>query len=142
MKALAEKFANLLDQNLFDDAQQLMAEDCQYHYFEGDYSGRSNIIAIYRTNHNESRKLFDEITYTSEVVPLTDNSCKVFFYDKFRIANKWHTYRCFQILRFEDDLIVEINHHELPEEMEKMREFYQIMKSRSSVAKFAEGMNS
>jgi hypothetical protein len=133
MITLAKKFAELLDNNRFDDAVELMAEDCQYHYFEGDYSGKSNIMAIYRSNHKESGKLFDEVLYSSEVVPLSDNSFNILFSDKIRIANKWHTYRCFQILRFENDLIADINHHEMPGETEAMREFYQRMKAREKI---------
>jgi hypothetical protein len=67
MQKIAEEFAALIDNTRFDEALPLMAEDCEYHYWEGNYSGRENIVNLYRQNHLFGAKMFDEVIYASEV---------------------------------------------------------------------------
>jgi hypothetical protein len=124
MKVIAEKFARLLDNNQFDDAMALLSDDCRYHYDEGDYSGSKNIIGLYRINHEQAKQTFDEVLYSSSVEPLSENTVKVIFIDNIRMGKSWHTYQCYQILRITGELIEDVQHHEIPGEMEALRVFY------------------
>src|SRR5579872_368191 len=120
----AQKFAALLDSNNYDEASKMMAEDCEYHYWEGSYRGQDNIISIYRQHHIESKKLFDEITYTSQVEEMPNGNLKISLLDKIRKGGRWHELRSYQIITFQDNLIVHIEHCEIPGEMESFRMFY------------------
>src|SRR5690349_1576039 len=95
---IAEQFAALLDNNNFDEATNLLAEDCRYKYFEGKYQGSKNIINIYRQNHLQALKIFDELAYTSVVEDLGDGTCMITFTDKIRKAALWHEHNCYQIV--------------------------------------------
>src|SRR5437870_1619284 len=125
MLSLAQQFATLLDDTRFDEAAALMAEDCAYHYFEGNYAGRRNVINIYHQNHKASSEMFDEVRYSSEVEPLDTETYKVNLLDKIRVGAKWHEMHSHDILRIKDGLIVDIDHQEIPGEAEAFREFYQ-----------------
>ena len=130
---LAQQFASLIDTSSFDEAAALIAEDCAYHYWEGNYQGRDAIIAIYRQNYLQSRKIFDEINYSSDVEAMGDGTYKITFLDKYRKGHKWHDSRCFQIITIKDNLIVEIQHNEIPGEAEALRTFYRIQSNRSNI---------
>ena len=125
MLNLVEKFATLIDQTKFDDVLPLMAEDCQYHYWEGNYVGRENIINLYRQNHLFGKKMFDEVIYASEVERMDHGGCTVHFTDATRIGEKWHENHFDEVIGFKDDLISDIQHIQLPGEAESFREFYQ-----------------
>ena len=121
---LAEEFAALLDRNRYDEASQLIANECEYHYSEGNYQGQKNIINIYRLNHLESKKVFDEMSYSSVVEEMPDENFKINFTDKIRKGHKWHEFRSFQIIKFRENQVIDIQHCEIPGEMESLRMFY------------------
>ncbi len=124
MLTLAQQFAALIDQTRFDEAAELLAEECEYHYWEGNYSGRKNIANIYRQLHGFYLKMFEETIYSSEVEPLNGVACLVHFIDQVRIGDLWHESRFDQLLRFEDGLIVDIQEVQLPGEAEAMHAFF------------------
>ena len=128
---LAREFATLLDNNSYDEASQFIAEDCEYHYWEGSYRGRKNIISIYRLNHRESKKIFDEINYSSEAGEMTDGNYKIDFVDKLRKGHKWHEFRSFQIIKFKENQIAHIEHYEIPGEIESLKMFFDTSRSRN-----------
>ncbi|MFI5263059.1 MAG: hypothetical protein ACHQM6_00930 [Candidatus Kapaibacterium sp.] len=121
---IAKEFAILLDNNQFDEASLCMAENCEYHYFEGDYRGRENIISLYRQHHEHAIKILDEVNYSSEVSETEDGNYRILFIDKIRKGHKWHEYRCHQIVRFGNNQIVSILHSEIPGEIESLKMFY------------------
>ncbi len=122
---VAYQFASLIDNKQFDEAAALLAEDCSYSYREGSYTGRKNIINIYKMNHLQVKRMFDEIRYSSEVELVNPEKFKIHFTDEVRLGDAWHTSRFDQLLRFEDGQIVEIQDIQLPGEEEAFREFYQ-----------------
>ncbi|MFI5264704.1 MAG: hypothetical protein ACHQM6_09335 [Candidatus Kapaibacterium sp.] len=128
---IATEFAALLDNNEFGEASELLAENCTYHYFEGDYQGRQNIINVYRMNYLQSKRIFDEMSYTSSVEEMAGGTYKIDFVDKIRKGQRWHEYRCYQVVSFSDNHISCIQHSEIPGEIESLRLFF----SRASVDK-------
>jgi hypothetical protein len=121
---IAQQFATLVDGTNYEEAAKLLADDCNYQYSEGKYQGRDNIINIYRQNHEQSKKIFDEIVYSSNVEETADGIYKIEFFDKIRKKHAWHEYKCCQIFTVADGLITDIEHHEYPGETELLRAFY------------------
>jgi hypothetical protein len=124
----AQNFAALIDGTKYDEAAALLAEECTYKYFEGKYQGRDNIINLYRQNHEQSKKIFDEVVYSSNVEETAAGVYKIEFFDKIRKQHKWHDYKCYQIVTVADGLITDIEHHEYPGETELLRAFYNLQR--------------
>ena len=123
MLQIAQQFASLIDQAKFDDAKQLLAEDCTYHYFEGSYAGRENIANIYRMHHKFGEQHFDEVRLSSVASDMADGKHRIQFNDLLRLGDRWHSSHSEEILRIEDGLIRHIEHITLPEEGRAMAEF-------------------
>jgi hypothetical protein len=123
MLQIAQEFATLIDQKKFDDAAQLLAEDCTYHYFEGSYSGRNNIANIYRMLQKSGEGDFDEIVVSSEVDELPDGKYRIRFNDLLRIGERWHALHSEEILSIEDGFVRHIEHPAMPEEARALVEF-------------------
>ncbi len=121
---LVRECASLLDKSRYDEASQFLAEDCTYHYSEGNYQGRKNIINIYRLNDLQWKKIFDETQYTSAVEETEDGNYRIDFADKIRKGHRWHEYRSFQLIKCNDDRITHIEHSEIPGEMDSLRMFF------------------
>lgn len=121
---LAQQFATCLENMRLDEATQFLAEDCEYHYWEGNYQGRENIISVYRQNDQQSRKVFDEVIYSSEVEAINEGTYKVNCLDRIRKGHRWHEHRFFEIITFKDNLIIDIQHCAIPGEAESLRLFY------------------
>jgi len=121
---LVQEFAAFLDNNRYDEASHLLAEDCDYHYFEGNYKGSKNIINIYLQNDLESKKIFDEMTYSSNVEEMSDGNYKINFTDKIRKGHLHHEFHSYQIIKCNSNLIVGIEHCDIPGEIDALRMFY------------------
>lgn len=121
---IAQNFAALIDGNKYDEAAALLAEECKYQYAEGKYQGRDYVINIYRQNFEQSKKIFDEVTYSSNVKETADGVFKIDFFDKIRKGHKWHDFKSYQIVTVADGLITDIEHHEYSGETELLRAFY------------------
>ena len=124
MLSLAQQLASLLDETRFEEAAALLAEDCRYHYWEGNYAGRNNVINIYKQNHTHSSELFDEVRYGSIVEPLDGGRFQINFFDNLRLSERWHEMKCYDILQFRDGLISDIEHHDIPGEQEAFMAFW------------------
>jgi hypothetical protein len=122
---IAQQFAGLVDALRFDEAANLLAKDCHYEYVEGKYQGCDNIINMYRQNHLQSLKIFDERTYASSVEEAGENTYKITFTDKIRKGAAWHEFTSFQFVKVEGEQIVDIRHVDMPDEMTALRVFYQ-----------------
>lgn len=131
MNNVAQSFASFLDQTRFDDAVELMSPDCEYHYWEGNYVGNNNIANLYKQNHKNSDTLFDEIRYSSEVDEISNEEYLLKFTDHIRVGEKWHDLRFDNIVRVQDDRIVDIRHEELPGEKESFMQFMNEARPRS-----------
>ena len=121
---IAQNFAALVDGTKYDEAAVLLAEECTYKYSEGKYQGRDHIINLYRQNHEQLKKLFDEVVYASNVEGTADGIYKIEFFDKIRKGHTWHDFKSYQIVTVADGLITDIEHHEYPGETELLRAFY------------------
>ena len=130
MNNVAESFASFLDQTLFDEAAELMAPDCKYHYWEGDYVGNRNIANLYRHNHSNSGKLFDEVWYSSEVYQMSAEQYLLKFTDHIRVGEKWHDLRFDNIVQVRNGHIIDIRHEELPEEKASFMQFMETSRPR------------
>jgi len=124
MFSVAQQFADLLDDARFEEAAQLLAEDCHYHYSEGNYAGRKNVINIHKHNHKHSSEMFDEVRYGSVVEPMDGRRWRIDLYDKVRIGEKWHEIKSYDVLQFDGDLISDIHHHEIPGQNEAFMAFW------------------
>ena len=124
---IAKEFARCIDSTLYNEAARLLAEDCTYHYSEGEYQGRDAIINIYKQNNIQSNKIFDGVTYSSEVERMGEDVFKIHFIDDIQKGPGQHRFRSFQIVKIKDSLISEIGHFEIPGEMEALQLFYRRM---------------
>ena len=121
---LAQDFASLVDGNQFDEALEYLSEECSYRYSEGKYTGRSFIMNTYRKSHMQSKKVYDEVVYSSTVEEQPDGTIRINFLDTIRKADLWHEFRCYEIVSFVDERITTIEHFEIPGEAKSMRAFY------------------
>src|SRR5688572_6740112 len=113
MHDLAKQFASLLDKAQFDEASALMSDDCRYTYAEGSYQGPAHIAGMYRSNHNQAQRAFDEVRYASEVEPIDPTTFKMKLFDSYRLGDVWHESKSLQTLRIENGAVVEIRHEEI-----------------------------
>ena len=130
MLAIAEQFASLLNETRFDEAALLLSEDCQYHYWEGNYAERDNVINIYRQNHKHTSETFDEAQYGSIVEPMDRGMYRITFYDKIRKGDKWHEMKSHDDITIENGLITDIHHKEIPGESEAFMAFWRSTQAR------------
>jgi hypothetical protein len=124
MLSIAEQFAALLNAANFDEAAELLAEDCRYHYWEGDYAGRNNVINIYKQNHKHTTDTFDEVQYGSTVELMDGGVCRITFYDKIFLGDKSHEMKSHDDLTIANGLITDIHHKEIPGETEAFMAFW------------------
>ena len=123
MLEIAQQFATLLDEAKFDEAAQLLAPECTYHYFEGNYQGRDTVINIYRMHDKNGSKHFDEARNSSHVVMLPDGRFENILSDMLRIGERWHAVHSKEVLTITDGFISHIEHVQLPEESRAFFEF-------------------
>ena len=131
---LATEFATSLDNCQFDNASKVRAEHCKYHYSEGNYEGRENIISLYRQNDLLSKKVVDEIIYSSNVEDIGKGDYKINFVDKIRKGHRWHEHRFYEIVTLADNLIINIEHCDIPGEKESLRMFFSRPSSTSALS--------
>jgi hypothetical protein len=124
MLSIAQQFASLLNEVRFDEAAELLVEDCAYHYSEGNYAGRKNVINIYRRNQKYLTDTFEEVKFGSVVEPMDGGRCQITYYDNVRAGDKWHEMKSYDILQFKDGLIADIHNHEIPGESEAFMAFW------------------
>lgn len=121
---IVQNFASFLDNIQFKEAGECLSADCRYEYEEGKYQNRNIITAIYKQNDLITRKLFDELRYSSEVEQIAENEFKINYTDSLRKGALWHENRFYDVVKVQNDLIVDIHHHSIPGAEASMREFY------------------
>lgn len=127
---LGEKFAAHIDALEFDEAKELISDECIYRCENETHKGKEGVIAIYRHHHEEATKLFDEIAYDSEVELIDGDTCKIRFTDQIKWKGLEYETVSQQVLKFENGKIVSIVHSITPDEMQGMRRFFQTARAR------------
>jgi len=121
---VVQNFASLLDNSQYKEAGGCLSDNCKYQYAEGKYQDRDNITSLYQMNDSLTRQHYDELVYTSEVEQIDENRFKINYKDKLRKGALWHEHRFYEVVKVENDLIVDIHNHSIPGEAESMIEFY------------------
>jgi hypothetical protein len=86
--------------------------------------GRGPIIDSYHENARWAERVLDEINYESDVRLLPDGRAEITYSDHIYHGGQRHSYRCCQILSFDEDgLIREIEHVELAGQREALDAF-------------------
>ncbi|MBS1904327.1 MAG: hypothetical protein JSS75_11530 [Bacteroidetes bacterium] len=129
---IAEQFASSIDACRFNEAGMLLAENCTYRYNEGNYQGRTHVIALYDRNTKFMQQTFDEVSFSSTVEQLQDGTFKLNFIDSIRHKHGRHESRSYEVISIEHGMIVSIEHFDIPGEAEAMRTFYTRMRSMST----------
>lgn len=119
----AKTFAQLMDNNLFEEAQGLMHPSCVYYYRDKIIQGAQAIIEVYKSNYETGAKKLDEILFSSKVEEMTNKSFKLKYLDRIRKRKSWHEYHCEQHIKIEEGLVTQIIHVDLPGEVEKLNQW-------------------
>ncbi len=127
---IARLFATALDRCDYDEATRYIAADCRYEIGAHELLGPEAIIASYRESAEWGRRVLDQVVYESEVRQAGDHVA-VLYTDRLTHHGETHVYRCRQRLWLDDSgQIVRILHEELPDEREKLDEFFARMEIR------------
>ena len=122
---LGEIFASHIDNARFEEAEELISEDCIYRHENTVHRGRTGIVAMYRELQNGMKPHFDEIKYESEVELIDGESCKVHYFDEYRKGDRSHRTRTEEIMKFRDGKIVSIEQISNHGEAMAFRKFFQ-----------------
>lgn len=127
---IVRRFALALDTEDYATAAALLAPDCRYTIRGSILQGPAAIIRSYKGNGDQAAQVFDEITYGSEVVPAAvDHVATIRFYDRITHRGESLEHACEQRVRVADPTgihparIIEIEHHDLPVERERLAAF-------------------
>lgn len=123
----ARDFARFLDNDDFENAGKCLADDCVYNIKQQQLKGIQDITNSYKTNMELGRKKLDELVWGKGIVTVLDDShAEILFTDYLRHAGVSHTHQCKQVVRVDiaSGKITEITHHDLPNEIEKLQNFY------------------
>ena len=122
-----ERFAKALDAENYDVAASVLAADCSYSCRGESYHGPSEIIDAYRGN-GDAAKMFDAVTYSSTVTAVSDYRFRVVFVDHLEYGGRQLTFRSEQIIEIGDfGMIVRIEHHDLPGQVEALAQFKKVI---------------
>lgn len=121
---VAKQFATLMDQNEYHEAGRLMSSACRYLYQGKVIEGIKEILKLYIDNYEIAQKELDEIQFSSEVEPTAEPGLFTLKYlDRVRRGSSWFEHRCEQKIKIVDGKVVQIEHHDLPGEPEKLQEW-------------------
>ena len=113
-----------MDNSRFTEAQAMLHPDCVYKMRTKTYRGPEAIIKTYEDNYQAGIKKLDEIVYSSTVVPISPSRFRLKYADKIRKGEAWHEYKCEQVIKLRDGLVLEIQHIDLPGQDEALQFFY------------------
>ncbi len=120
---IATQFAQALDHEDYPAATALLSDSCIYHIRGKSHQGPEAIIASYQSNGDQATQNFDSITYGSSVRPSDDDRIIIEFWDQITHRGRTHKHQCEQWVRVDDGLITEIEHKDLPGEVEALKTF-------------------
>jgi hypothetical protein len=121
---VAIRLAAHLDALEFEKAGELLAEDCDYQYWEGNYRGRDAIINIYRQMSQQDKETFNEHSTRTTVEQTSPDTFILHGHDTMRIDDLTHESKFDEIVRVTDGMISSIEYKALRGEAEKLREFF------------------
>jgi hypothetical protein len=125
---LAIHFAELMDQNKYYEAGQLMHAECRYIYQGKTIEGVEKIVQTYVSNFDSIKNKLDEIQFLSEVAAKDVNGLfRLKYLDRIRKGTSWFEHRCEQTIRISEGKIIEIEHFDLPGEAEKLKKWFSSM---------------
>lgn len=125
---IATQFAELMDNNLYDQAGKLMSSDCIYKYKNNLLKGNEIILKTYIDNFQWASKTFDQVEFSSKVEQLTDIKFKLKYLDKLRKNMEWHEHRCVQIITIRNGQVNKIEHIDLEGEQESLNKFLKLFR--------------
>jgi hypothetical protein len=121
---IARRFAGALDQDNYEIARALLADDCGYEGPAKAVIGPEAIVSSYRDHSAMAQRLFDAVEYRSETTRMSVDTVSIAFFDSIAIRGQRHVYRCRQRLHFRPDGLIDcIRHEELPGERERLLRF-------------------
>lgn len=121
----AQTFAAALDREDFGAASALLDARCVYASPTGEMVGVTKIIDSYRANAEWASATFDRIRYESAVEARPDGTFLITFTDHTVHAGLKNTYRCQQILTFDNPgRISRIEHREIDGQRELLDAFF------------------
>ena len=125
LKLAAQQFGTALDNDNFAEAAKVIADNCTYEIEGKILVGPKEILGLYETNMQAGRKKFDELEWGKcRMETLNEKQATVHFEDFLKHKGIAHTYRCYQVLTFnESEKIVKIEHCEYPNEKEQLNQF-------------------
>jgi predicted SnoaL-like aldol condensation-catalyzing enzyme len=122
---LGEVFASHIDNARYEEAGELISDDCVYRHENTVHKGRKGIVAMYRELQNGMKPHFDEIKYESEVEVIDGETCKVHYFDEYRKGDRTHRIRTEEVLKFADGKIISIEQLSNHGEAMAFRKFFQ-----------------
>ena len=129
MEAVADaalRFARALDREDYDAAAACIHPECAYVVAGACHRGPDAIVSSYREAGVWGAANLDAVEFESSVRLEADRRAVVTFVDHLRRRGEGWTYRCEQVLDFDEDgLIRRIEHRELPGEAEALRAFFE-----------------
>jgi hypothetical protein len=120
---IAARFAQTLDHEDYPAATALLSDSCVYQIRGNTHKAPEAIIATYQSNGDQATQNFDSITYGSSIRPSNDDRIIIEFWDQITHRGRTHKHQCEQWVRVESGLITEIEHRDLPGEVEALKEF-------------------
>jgi len=123
-RALARRFAALLDTDDFASLAPMLAAACVYDTGRGALVGPEAIVASYRGASDRARASLDAMRFESELIAADERSAVVLFRDHITLRGRTHVHTCHQRVEFAPDGTVTcIEHRELPGERERLEAF-------------------
>ncbi len=121
---VARRWAAALDSDDFDALPGFLSPVCVYHSPGGDLVGPEAIVTSYRESSEWAHATFDRIAWDSEWKAEDDGRVRFTFIDITDHQGQHHVYRCQQLIRLDDDgLIEDIEHVAIEEEERRLAEF-------------------
>ena len=121
---IAEKFAQALDAEDYENANELLSRECKYLCRGQLYVGPTAIITSYQDNGDDAERRFDNVRYESVVVGMSDCAALIQFTDHLSLKGKHFTFQCEQVVEVgEDHQITWIEHRDIPSQREALAAF-------------------
>lgn len=122
---IARQFAAALDSCNYGKAAEFLSERCLYERPRNTaLVGRQSICSSYRESDVRAKYEFDIVKYRSEATAEASGGVRLVFYDDLALGDATHTFRCSQIVYFdENQKIVRIVLEEIPGERERLDSF-------------------
>lgn len=120
----ATAFAQALDEENYDRATSLLAEDCKYHFRGKITTGRDEIIRSYQQAGEWAATSFENIRYESRVTTKDTHTARIRFADITAHNGLHHRHECEQLVHVNDaNQITRIEHIDLPGERDRLLAF-------------------